>query len=61
MIGLDIHRIHNTPMRVITKDEQVYGCFWYNNFYRVDAFTEQMWETLNSNKEVLYATAKDVQ
>ena len=43
MIDLKIVRIPDTPMKLLFKGANVYGCFWYgDHFYRRDSFTEEM-------------------
>jgi len=59
VINLDIHRIPNTPMKVVTKDGQLYGCFYYgDSFYNIASFTPQMWDIYSANKEVLNEVSK---
>jgi hypothetical protein len=42
VIDLNIVRIPDTPMKLVFKGSDLYGCFWYNNFYRKDGFTGEM-------------------
>jgi len=52
MINLDIVRIHDTPMKLVLKGQEVYGAFWYGDaFFNRNSFTPEMNETLKKYEE----------
>ena len=49
MKELGIHRIPNSPMKVVTNKDELFGAFWYGNFVRKEYFTKNMWEVYNQH------------